>query len=439
MKRFASIVVLLCLDMLAIVISLVLAYMLRDVFGHLFPTVQLQEIKLYLSFDLIYAVTILLFAYEGLYTRRYDFWHESRLIFKALIFAFFIVLSYLALTKTVQIYSRAVIVLAFILMAFFVPLFKNAGKKLLFKIGLWQREAKIYGSDPFIKKEIFGNPYLGYVEARRKEPKTVFVNSRESNARSLSKVIEEEIRHKHEVIFIPLLTEYNLTQSQIYELSNTRTNLVVVQNRMKSRYRIWLKNFSDMVMLGFSLPLLIPILAVIAVLIRREEPGKTVFFKQERLGQKGSVFTCLKFRTMYEDGDRILKEYLAANPEEAEYYAIYHKYKEDPRITKIGSFLRRTSLDELPQIFNVLRGEMSFIGPRPYMLREKEKIGDTVETVLTAKPGITGLWQVSGRSGVDFRSRVSLDVWYIRNWSLWLDAVVLFKTFKVVFGRKGAY
>jgi len=141
---------------------------------------------------------------------------------------------------------------------------------------------------------------------------------------------------------------------------------------------------------------------------------------------------------MAEDGDVLLENYLQDHPEEVDNYSKYHKYENDPRITNIGHFLRRTSLDELPQIFNVLKGEMSFIGPRPYMLNEKEKIGDDLSTILTVKPGITGLWQVSGRSDVDFFARTELDVWYIQNWNLWMDLVVLLKTVKTVLLRDGA-
>ncbi len=141
---------------------------------------------------------------------------------------------------------------------------------------------------------------------------------------------------------------------------------------------------------------------------------------------------------MREDGDGILEAYLKEHPEEVENYKKYHKYENDPRITKIGNLLRRTSLDELPQIFNVYKREMSFIGPRPYMLNEKEKIGDALDALLMVRPGITGLWQVSGRSDVDFHSRVKLDVWYIRNWNLWMNFVILLKTIRTVLFRDGA-
>jgi len=176
----------------------------------------------------------------------------------------------------------------------------------------------------------------------------------------------------------------------------------------------------------------------IAYKIKRDNPNEKILFKQKRLGKGGRKFSCYKFRTMHEESDALLKEYLNMHPEEIDYYKTYHKYKNDPRVTKVGYFLRQTSLDELPQVFNVFRGDMSFIGPRPYMLNEKEKIGEEIDTVLTVKPGITGLWQVSGRSDVNFASRVELDVWYIRNWNLWMDLVILIKTIKTVFLKDGA-
>jgi undecaprenyl-phosphate galactose phosphotransferase len=141
---------------------------------------------------------------------------------------------------------------------------------------------------------------------------------------------------------------------------------------------------------------------------------------------------------MYENSDMILEQYLKDNPDEIEYYNKYHKYKNDPRITKIGRFLRKTSLDELPQLINVLKGEMSLVGPRPYMVEENQKIGKYSKTISKVKPGITGLWQVNGRSKLDFNSRIKLDVWYIRNWSLWLDIIILIKTVKVVLKKDGA-
>ena len=176
----------------------------------------------------------------------------------------------------------------------------------------------------------------------------------------------------------------------------------------------------------------------ISLLIKMDSQG-SVIFKQKRLGKDSKPFSCYKYRTMYTTNSNILNNYLKKNPEELEYYKIYHKYKNDPRVTKIGSFLRKTSLDEFPQFYNILKGDMNLIGPRPYMISEKNKIGKLNEDViLKIKPGITGLWQVSGRNNLTFAQRVDLDTWYINSWSLWMDFVIFMKTIKVVLSKVGA-
>ncbi len=438
MKEFNAKLIFVLIDILVIVLSILAAYFLRYLLEDLFSGVDTYSLFNYLTFYPLYIVTIMLLAYEGIYTHRYDFWHESRVIFKGLMFSFLIILAYLAITKSIQNYSRAVIAFSFIFMIFLLPISKNICKKLLFKLKVWQRRAKVYGNDAFLQEEIFGNPYLGYIDAKDYKPKTVFINSHNEDLNALKQIINQEIGESHEVIFVPLIDEYDLTHSHIYRLSNTRTNLIVFQNRLKSKYRLWAKKVSDLSMSVIVFPLLVPVLVYIAYKIRKEEPESSILFKQERLGQDGKVFVCYKFRTMFEESDDKLQTYLHEHPEEVEFYKTYHKYQNDPRITKIGDTLRRTSLDELPQIFNVFKNEMSFIGPRPYMLNEKEKIGKNVNTVLAVKPGITGLWQVSGRSEVDFHSRVALDVWYVRNWNLWMDLVILLKTVKTVLVREGA-
>ena len=437
MKDIIAKIIFIIFDIVIITFSIYLSYIIRGEFENLgYNTVPLGQ---YFEFYPLLLVPILLFAYEGIYTYRYDFWHESRLILKGIIFSTIIIFAYLAMTKMIIDYSRFVIGIAFLIMMILIPLSKNISKKILHKLGLWQKKAKIYGNDPFLTDEIYGNPYLGYVKPNAHEKhSTVFVNSKDSDLATLKKVISSEIKSREEVIFIPLMDDYDLTHSHIYDLSNTRTNLIVFQNRLKSRTRIIFKNVSDFTLTLVLFPLLIPIMLFIAYKIKRDNPNEKILFKQKRLGKNGGKFSCYKFRTMHEDSDALLQEYLKMHPEEIDYYKIYHKYKNDPRVTKVGYFLRQTSLDELPQVFNVFRGDMSFIGPRPYMLNEKEKIGEEIDTVLTVKPGITGLWQVSGRSDVDFASRVELDVWYIRNWNLWMDLVILIKTIKTVLLKDGA-
>ena len=170
-----------------------------------------------------------------------------------------------------------------------------------------------------------------------------------------------------------------------------------------------------------------------------KKDGGPAIYGHERIGKNGKPFKCLKFRSMVTNSNEVLKELLLSNEEAKEEWDASFKLKNDPRITKIGHFLRRTSLDELPQLFNVLKGEMSLVGPRPIITDELARYNEEVEYYLLSKPGMTGLWQVSGRSDVDYETRVYLDAWYVKNWSMWNDIAILFKTIGVVLKKDGAY
>jgi undecaprenyl-phosphate galactose phosphotransferase len=192
--------------------------------------------------------------------------------------------------------------------------------------------------------------------------------------------------------------------------------------------------------LGGALAILLlvaPFFALLALLVAGS--GRPVFFAHERIGRHGRPFKCLKFRTMAVDAEARLEAILAKDPLAAAEWRTTRKLKNDPRITPIGHWLRKTSLDELPQLLNVIRGEMSLVGPRPVTREEVEEYGSNRLYYLQARPGITGLWQISGRNDLDFRRRVHLDTWYVKNWSFFRDILILLMTVRVVFGRQGAY
>ena len=437
MKEIASRLLVLFVDCIAIGLSLWFGYELRMAFDSTFLITFEHTASRYIEAPFIYLSILPIFAYEGIYTKRYDFWHESRQVVKALLLSFILVMAFLAMNKTIDIYSRAVILFGFMGMALLVPLCKIIIKNLLYRLGLWQRKASVYGSDPFVTQEIFGNHYLGYVKSDT--PKTVFVNSKNIDIKKLHSIIEEEIRKTDEVIFIPLIGEYDLTQSSIYQLSHTRTNLIVYSNNLKSTYRSIVHILFNYFLAILLLPVLIPLIGIIAILIKRESAGP-VFFTHMRVGKHGKPIPTLKFRSMYRDAEQRLEELLKHDASIQKEWETNFKIKEDPRITKIGFFLRTTSLDELPQIFNVLKGEMNFVGPRPVLQEEIDLYyKEDAEYYFMVKPGIKGLWQVSGRSNADYDFRVATDKWYVSNWSLWLDIVILFKTIKTVLKREGAY
>ena len=183
---------------------------------------------------------------------------------------------------------------------------------------------------------------------------------------------------------------------------------------------------------------LLPLLGVVALAVKLSSRGP-IFFGHTRLGHRGARFKAWKFRSMRVDSDRVLAELLAGDPLAREAWARDHKLKDDPRVTRVGAFLRKTSLDELPQLWNVLRGEMSLVGPRPIVRDEVAKYGKCYATYKAVRPGITGLWQVSGRSDTTYGQRLEFDEFYVRNWSPWLDMHILARTIFALGGSRGAY
>ncbi len=184
--------------------------------------------------------------------------------------------------------------------------------------------------------------------------------------------------------------------------------------------------------------IVLPFIILIALLIRIDSPGP-ILYGQIRIGQNGESFKAWKFRSMAKNADRTLESYLDAHPELRQSWERDHKLRNDPRITRVGRFLRQTSLDELPQLWNILRGEMSLVGPRPIVDEEIQRYGEKFGLYTKVTPGLTGLWQVSGRNNLTYEERVSLDAYYVRNWSVWLDLYILIRTVWVVISGEGAY
>jgi exopolysaccharide production protein ExoY len=203
------------------------------------------------------------------------------------------------------------------------------------------------------------------------------------------------------------------------------------------RYRV-LKPLVDLLIVFLVLPVALPLGLILIALVKLTSRGSALY-RHRRIGQYHQPIYVWKFRTMYQDSNHVLEQHLNVNPEAREEWAHTHKLKDDPRITPIGRLLRRTSLDEIPQLLNVLAGEMSIVGPRPIVDEERVKYGSSFRTYCYALPGITGLWQVSGRNNIGYAERVQIDVRYVEQWSLRMELRILFKTLFVIFHREGAY
>lgn len=199
------------------------------------------------------------------------------------------------------------------------------------------------------------------------------------------------------------------------------------------------KRAMDIALSSTALICLLPIIGAVALMLRLEGQGGSIFYGGARLGRGGKLFQCWKFRSMEPDSDHLLEEYFAKYPHQREAWETYHKLPDDPRIkTKTARFIRKASIDEIPQLWNVLKGDMSLVGPRPILPSEKTEYGANINAYIKVKPGITGLWQVSGRNAVSFQRRIYWDNWYVRNWSLWGDIVIILKTIPVVINRSDA-
>ncbi|HIP55052.1 MAG TPA: exopolysaccharide biosynthesis polyprenyl glycosylphosphotransferase [Sulfurimonas autotrophica] len=384
-------------------------------------------------------ITLLLLYSEKIYTLHYDFWQEMKKILKALLLSYLIILSFLVFSDKLVQNQAYSIALYFLLLSVVLPIQKRIAKRLLYAISLFKTDVLLLGKKEEIdifKRELKENWYLG-LQPNKQHYSTVIIASKGMKLKDIDKLISQYLTTNTTLHVVPYLRDINFSNATIIEYSNIRYNTIQIENRLLMKRNIFIKNFFDYLFGILLLPIFLLLHLVLSLLIRLDSKGD-ILFRQQRLAKDGKIFVCYKYRTMYEDSEILLQNYLKEHSEEIDYYKKYHKYKNDPRVTRVGKFLRRTSLDELAQIINILKGEMSFVGPRPYMLNESEALGKSKEFILKVKPGITGLWQVSGRNNIPFKERIKLETWYIKNWSLWADFIIVIKTIKVVFMKVGA-
>jgi undecaprenyl-phosphate galactose phosphotransferase len=250
-------------------------------------------------------------------------------------------------------------------------------------------------------------------------------------------MIQQVSRHNNDVQLVPALRGLPLYGMEANHFFAHEVLILTMRNNLARRLPQLIKRCFDLAVSATVLTLASPLFLFIAFKV--SQSGRPIFFGHTRVGQHNKPFKCYKFRTMAPNADQLLAELLARSPEARAEWERDFKLKDDPRITPIGRFLRKTSLDEIPQLWNVLKGDMSLVGPRPVVTAELDRYGNQVDYYLEAKPGITGLWQISGRNDVSYDTRVYLDAWYVKNWSLFNDIVILLRTVTVIFRKDGAY
>jgi Undecaprenyl-phosphate galactose phosphotransferase WbaP len=278
---------------------------------------------------------------------------------------------------------------------------------------------------------------------------------------SLGPEIVRQFKIRMAIVAMPELSQDSLTHILNYSVSAFRysvfipefsniTNIwmsvrdfdgilgFVTSHKLKMFWNLGIKRLIDLSIVIIGGLIILPLLLIIVLLVKLSSPGP-VLYGHRRLGRNRTHFTAYKFRSMYKNSDEILKKLLDSSPELRREWEENHKLKNDPRVTPVGKLLRRISFDEFPQLINILRGEMSLVGPRPVVDAEVEKYGKDFDRIFSVRPGLTGLWQVSGRSDADYADRVAFDTYYLQSWSVWLDLWVLLKTVDVVINGKGAY
>ncbi len=401
------------------------------------------------------------------YTYRKPFWFELKEILRTLFIFAIIELAINAFSKWH--FSRYLWGFTWIFAFVLLPLGRSLARQLLDKFHLWKREAIIIGcgknaveaylainseknlgynvkffvgESEDLHGNLFGHPVVAKTidDIKHFVDKTtqfiIAVESEQIDARNdwIKKLSKYKFRH---VSVIPTIRGLPLYGTDMAFIFSHEVMILRVNNNLATRTSRFAKRTFD---IFGSLALIIlssPLLVYLYWQVRKD--GGPAIYGHERVGRNGKRFKCLKFRSMIMNSQEVLSKLLAESPEARSEWERDFKLKNDPRITPIGQFIRKTSLDELPQLFNVIRGEMSLVGPRPVIDDELVRYNDDIDYYLMAKPGMTGLWQVSGRNDIDYDTRVYFDAWYVKNWSLWNDIAILFKTINVVLKRDGAY
>lgn len=470
-KYFAPLLILVT-DYMAVVLALIAAwYMRATILPLVFSELTVLRVDSIYIFGVIPLCYICFLAYEDMYARRLPLWQDAGYLFKISAYVTGLIGAVTYFTRDEENVSRIFIFATWIFSFILLVLFRYCTKRVLSLSGLWQKPVVIVGAGKtaeLLAQSFFDDPHIGYnivglIEDNYDERSLIqhfphIGTFPQAEQAILSSGVEDVIiaapgleREKMlELVYriqpyvrtlhvVPDLLEFPLGNITIEPLFNEKIMLLKIKNNLMSLPSKVIKRLFDIVLGVTILPVILPIMLLIALIIKVDSPG-SVFHCARRIGKNGREFYCYKFRSMHLNPDEILDKYLNGNPIIKNEWEIYAKIKgNDPRVTRIGRLIRKYSLDELPQIINVLMGNMSIVGPRPYLPREMASMGLYLETIIGSIPGITGLWQVSGRNEIMFEGRLILDCWYVRNWSVWLDVVLLCKTVKVVLLRRGAY
>jgi Undecaprenyl-phosphate galactose phosphotransferase WbaP len=473
-KKVASFFGLILSDVIVLLICLIVAYFIRSEilppFHWKFKVVPLYPLSHYLSrFHIVLAV-MAIFAHERLYTKRFPLWEEVRILWKSTTIAFAFIMILVFLVRGERQFSRSIIILSWALSLLLLPLSRFLVKMLMRRTHIWEKNLLIIGANSLgaaVLEGIKKNPTLGYKTIGFIDADPQKVGKEIQGVKVVGPISELEniiqLNHSRDIIIaMPDLTKDELIRmvSTCEGLSETLwlvprigdviatgvevepLGKIVALNLKRNLLKPWnvfIKNLYDIAGATVMIILLLPLFAIVSLWIKLDSPGP-VMFVQERLGKRNKLFRFFKFRSMHMDSEKRLEQLLHNSPIAREEWQKFKKVRNsDPRVTRAGKIIRKYSIDELPQLFNVLQGKMSLVGPRPYILEELKGEDSFMRLIGRVRPGMTGLWQTSGRSELPFEERISLDKYYVHNWSLWFDIVILLKSIHILVMRKGAY
>lgn len=455
------------IDYLSIVLAEQSAFVLRKWIVSDGGILHISWLNFWVVFPLLY---LLFLNIEQLYNRRMQFWQVIEKIFQASLYAVVAIVIVLYIGQIAASTSRMFIFLLWLFSFIYLTVFRYLTKNFLEKVQLLQIPVLIIGAGKtaeLLVKGIINDAGMGYkiiglledncvrngilkrfpvlgkfadVEAviLKTGVQHVFIAAPGLEQEKLTRLIYKVQSLVKNIGIIPNLVGIPMGGIEVESLFNEKLMLLRLKNNLARSWNRYLKTIFDFALTLVGTVAISPILIFIAIWIYKDSPGP-VIFKHTRIGKNGKKFPCYKFRSMCIDAKEKLAELLENDPVAKAEWERDFKLKNDPRITKSGAFLRRTSLDELPQIFNVLKGDMSLVGPRPVIEEELERYGEYVNDYLMVKPGITGMWQINGRNDTSYAERVCMDSWYVRNWSIWIDNLILWRTLKSVIRCKGAY
>lgn len=454
------------LDYIAIISAEQFALYIRNtVIG--IENLYISFLNFWVLFPLLYIIFL---SINQLYTRRRPFYKEVELLFYSAFYGILAVILDLFLSQTSACTSRLFIALFFLLSFLFLIIFRFLVKNFMQRYGVLQIPVIIIGAgktaDLLIRAIIddagMGYKIIGLLEDNLVQPgilerfpvlgnfddaekiikdtrvKRVFIAAPGLRDESLGKLIYRIQPLVENIGVVPNFVGIPTGGVEVESIFNEKLLILRLKNNLSRPINRIVKTLFDYIVTLVGTVFVLPLLVFIAIWIYYDSPGP-IIFKHIRIGKSGKPFPCYKFRSMCVDAKERLAKLLETDLEAREEWNREFKLKNDPRITRSGAFLRKTSLDELPQIFNVLRGEMSLVGPRPIIREELSRYGEFVNDYLMVKPGITGMWQVSGRNDTTYEERVQMDSWYVRNWSVWIDIMLLWRTIKAVIIGKGAY